>query len=149
MLIFSAGMILIVANLFRMPDKVTGVLLMVFPLSNTGFLGVPMIRTFFGEVGLPHLIVYDQVGTLIILISFGSLILARYGNEGKVSLPGLLRQTLSFPPMTAFVAVLESRMTPIVAASAMAVTAKMDAELAVALADPVLLFSLVTLESFF
>lgn len=37
---------------------------MVVLLGNTGFLGVPMIKAFFGEAGLPILNIYDQVGTL-------------------------------------------------------------------------------------
>jgi len=67
MLLFSAGLVFLAARLWRWERSTTGVLLLVVPLGNTSFLGVPMIQTFFGAAGLPPLIIYDQLGTMMIM----------------------------------------------------------------------------------
>src|SRR5512145_691874 len=59
MLILSAGLVMGAARLRRWPRPTTGVLLLVVPLGNTSFMGVPMIQAFFGAAGIPFLIVYD------------------------------------------------------------------------------------------
>ncbi len=101
MLLLSAGVILGAARLWRWPRPATGVLLLVVPLGNTSFMGVPMIEAFFGAEGLPYLIVYDQIGTMLIFASYGSLILALYGRDGATDLVAITRRALLFPPTIA------------------------------------------------
>jgi len=103
MLFFSVAAILLAARKMNWPNSITGALLMVIPLGNTGFMGVPIIKTFFGEQGLPYLIVYDQVGTLLILVSYCSFVMARYGDGShEINIPGMMRKIFQFPPMIAF-----------------------------------------------
>ena len=105
MMFFSAGAVLIVARRMNWSKAITGALMMTIPIGNTGFLGVPIIKTFFGEAGLPYLIVYDQVGTLLILVSYCSIVMAHYGEGShEVNVPGMIRRVLVFPPMIAFLA---------------------------------------------
>jgi len=87
-LIISAGLVLAAGRFFSWPSSAIGVLMLVVPIGNTSFMGVPIINAFFGERGLRHLIVYDQLGTMLIFATYGSLILASYGNEGAVSCAG-------------------------------------------------------------
>jgi len=101
MLLFSAGLVLAAARLCGWPRPIIGVLLLVVPLGNTSFMGVPMIQAFFGAAGIPYLIVYDQVGTMLIFATYGSLILALYGRDGAVNLAAIARRALFFPPTIA------------------------------------------------
>lgn len=100
-LLFSTVLILIAARLLKWPRSATAVLLLVVPLGNTSFMGVPIITAFFGEAGLRHLIVYDQFGTMLIFATYGSLILALYGNKGSVTLKSIAGRVLLFPPSMA------------------------------------------------
>lgn len=100
-LFLSAALILVTARLHKWPRAATGVLLLVVPIGNTSFMGVPVITAFFGEAGLRHLIVYDQFGTMLIFATYGSLVLALYGSEGSASVRSIARRVLLFPPSLA------------------------------------------------
>ncbi|MDD5284215.1 MAG: AEC family transporter [Desulfuromonadaceae bacterium] len=100
-LLFSAVLILIAAHQFKWPRSATGVLLLVVPLGNTSFLGVPIITAFFGDAGLRHLIMYDQFGTILIFATYGSMILALYGREGSANFLSVVRRIFLFPPSLA------------------------------------------------
>ena len=104
MLLFSCAAVLLGARLWHWPRGVVGVLLLVIPLGNTSFLGIPMVQAFFGAPGLPHLIIYDQLGTILIFSSYGSVILAMYGREGTLDLPAIARRMILFPPTIALLA---------------------------------------------
>lgn len=112
MLLFSAGLVWLGARLWRWPRKTVGVLLLIVPLGNTSFLGIPMVQAFFGAEGLPHLIVYDQLGTMLIFSTYGSFILAAYGREGRLDLPAVARRMMFFPPTVALLAGLALRGWP-------------------------------------
>jgi len=106
------GLILPAARKFGWSRAKTGVLLLIVPVGNTSFMGVPMVNAFFGPTGIPYLIVYDQVGTMLIFAFYGSLILALYGREGKLSFSSIARKTLLFPPTIAVVVGLALRSWP-------------------------------------
>jgi predicted permease len=112
MLLFSAGLVLGAARFGHWSRATTGVLLLVVPLGNTSFMGVPMIQAFFGAAGLPYLIVYDQIGTMLIFASYGSLILALYGRDGAADLSAIARRALLFPPTIALLLGLALRAWP-------------------------------------
>jgi predicted permease len=103
MLFFSAAMVLLGGRLFQWSRSAIGVLLLVVPLGNTSFLGVPMIQAFFGTAGLPHLIVYDQIGTMVIFATYGSIVLSVYGRDSSLNLPKVALKMLLFPPSIALV----------------------------------------------
>jgi predicted permease len=112
MLLFSVVAVLLAARLRRWERSTIGVLLLVVPLGNTSFLGIPMIQAFFGAAGLPYLIIYDQIGTLMIMVTYGSLILALYGRESSLELSVVVRRMLLFPPTIALVVGLAARSWP-------------------------------------
>ncbi|QWV96391.1 AEC family transporter [Geomonas nitrogeniifigens] len=112
MLFLSVASVLSAARLWRWDRATVGVLLLVVPLGNTSFLGVPMIQAFFGAAGLPYLIIYDQLGTMIIMVTYGSFILALYGKDGSVKLSAMVRKMLFFPPSIALMAGLLARGWP-------------------------------------
>jgi malate permease and related proteins len=104
MLLFSAAMVLLGAHLWHWQRGMVGVLLLIIPLGNTSFLGIPIVQAFFGAPGLPHLIIYDQLGTMLIFSTYGSVILAMYGREGAMDLPAVARRMMLFPPTIALMA---------------------------------------------
>ncbi|WP_303722117.1 AEC family transporter [Malonomonas rubra] len=101
MLLLSAALILIVGKCLRWSRETIAVLLLVVPIGNTSFMGVPMVKAFFGETGIPFLIIYDQIGTMIIFAIFGSVILAMHSCEGKVNIAGVAKRAILFPPTLA------------------------------------------------
>ena len=112
MLLLSVVLILLAARKFAWSRTKIGVLLLVVPVGNTSFMGVPMVNAFFGSAGIPYLIVYDQVGTMLIFALYGSLILAIYGREGALNIASVARRALTFPPTIAAVAGLALRPWP-------------------------------------
>ncbi|MEZ7196084.1 AEC family transporter [Pseudodesulfovibrio karagichevae] len=101
MLLFSAALVLWCGRVFRWSREVVGVLLLVVPMGNTSFMGVPMVTAFFGEQGLPALIIYDQVGTTLIFAVYGSAILAAYGSNMRIRPALIARKAILFPPTLA------------------------------------------------
>jgi len=103
MLLVSVLFVLAGAKLWRWSRSTTAVLLLIVPLGNTSFMGVPMVQAFFGAEGFPYLIIYDQIGTLLIFATYGSFILAMYGREGSMDLVTVARRVVFFPPTIALV----------------------------------------------
>ncbi|QNH15105.1 AEC family transporter [Xanthomonas sp. SS] len=76
-------------------------LLLCVGLSNSSFIGYPMVRALLGETALPYAVIYDQFGTFVLLSSFGLYVLARYGGETPPSLRQTLLRMARFPPLWA------------------------------------------------
>jgi len=113
MLLFSCGLILILSRLLQWDRPTTGCLLLLIPLGNTSFLGIPMVKAFFGEQAIPYALLYDQLGSFLALASYGSLILALYGtNDSRPTLKNVVKKVLFFPPMIALVLALTLKAFP-------------------------------------
>jgi predicted permease len=99
MLLLSAVLILLLSQFFRWQRDITGCLLLMVPLGNTSFLGIPMVKAFFGDQAIPYALLYDQLGSFLALATYGSLILAIYGRtETRPSLQDVGRKIITFPP---------------------------------------------------
>lgn len=122
LLLVSVIIVLVFTRKFGWSRSRTGVLLLLVPIGNTSFLGVPMVNAFFGPAGLPYLVVYDQAGTMLIFLLYGSMILALYGKEGAISVASVCKRLVCFPPAIAAVVGLLLRPWPYPAA----VTAALD-----------------------
>src|SRR5210317_2318934 len=83
MLALSAMLVLIAGKRLSWSRPTIGVLMLVVPIGNTSFMGVPMVNAFFGEAGIPHLILYDQIGTMLIFATYGAVILSLYTGESS------------------------------------------------------------------
>jgi len=104
MLLFSCALILLLSRVLNWERATTGCLLLLIPLGNTSFLGVPMVKAFFGENAIPYALLYDQLGSFLALATYGSLILAIYGtSESKPTIKGVVKKVVSFPPFVALV----------------------------------------------
>lgn len=89
----------------------TGCMLIVVPLGNTSFLGFPMIEALFGAAGIPYALLYDQLGSFLILSIYATIIAAIYSQSenstgARPSLRQIARKILIFPPFIALIAAL-------------------------------------------
>jgi malate permease and related proteins len=106
MLAFSAGAVLLVARRMRWDGPTTGALMMVVPLGNTSFLGLPMVRAYLGEEAIPYAILYDQLGTFLALSTYGAFVLGKWGrppDDADAAQDSVLRKVLTFPPFVTLV----------------------------------------------
>ncbi|MGE4519116.1 MAG: AEC family transporter [Desulfobacteraceae bacterium] len=112
-LVFSVVVILLFSKTFRWERDVTGCLLLLIPLGNTAFFGLPMVNAFYGDKGAPFALLYDQAGTFIAFTTYGSFILALYGkNTSKPTPANILKKILVFPPFIALIAAFILKNTP-------------------------------------
>ncbi len=79
-----------------------GALLLVGGLGNTSFVGLPMIEAFFGKEYLGVGIIADQLGSFLVLSTFGVLVATVY-SSGGCSPREMARKILLFPPFQALV----------------------------------------------
>lgn len=108
MLIFSAGLLIIFARILNWQRDTLAALLLIVPLGNTSFLGIPMVRTFFGEAAIPFALVYDQLGSFLALAIYGTTVLAIFTkssnlNMAKVSVKNILFKIIIFPPFISLI----------------------------------------------
>lgn len=78
------------------PD-VRAALLLVIPLGNTSFVGIPIIKTLVGADAIGYVLMYDQFGTFLILALYGSAVISYY-EIGKVHKRLILKKLFMFPP---------------------------------------------------
>jgi len=100
--ILSALLILLTANLANWPRRITGALLFTATLGNTSFLGVPMTLVFYGKKGLPVTLIYDQIGSFLILSTIGIFLLSLYSGQ-HFNPGGILLRMIRFPAFLALI----------------------------------------------
>lgn len=79
------------------PPQVRAALLLVMPLGNTSFVGIPVVHTLLGEEAIPYVLMYDQFGTFLILSLYGAAVIARY-ETGVFHKRLIVKKLLVFPP---------------------------------------------------
>jgi len=104
MLAVSAVLVLAVSRWAGWDEETAGALLLLVPMGNTSFLGIPMVRAFFGEAGVPYAVLYDQLGSFLILSTYGAVVLAVHGGGERPRLAAVAGRIVTFPPFIALVA---------------------------------------------
>lgn len=79
------------------PPHVRAALLLVMPLGNTSFVGIPIVHTLLGEEAIPYVLMYDQFGTFLMLSLYGAAVIARY-ETGTFHKRLIVKKLLLFPP---------------------------------------------------
>jgi len=102
----SAILILFLSKIFSFSKEITGALMLVAILSNSSFLGIPIINAYMGDSALPYVLVYDQLGTFIALATYGTFIASYYSNKSEISFKIIVFKVLTFPPFISLVAAL-------------------------------------------
>ncbi|MBU0482753.1 MAG: AEC family transporter [Proteobacteria bacterium] len=113
MLALSASAILLLSKILHWDRSTTGCLLLLIPMGNTSFLGIPMVKAFFGDQAIPYAVLYDQLGSFLALATYGSFILACYGSgENKPTVASVCKKIALFPPFIALLVALLLRAVP-------------------------------------
>lgn len=100
----AAAIVLVGARRNRWSRRTTGALLLVTPLGNTTFLGLPMVESLLGDEALTRALAFDQLGSFLGLAVYGAFVAAHWG-AGESGWRPVLDRLLRFP---AFAAVLMS-----------------------------------------
>jgi len=95
--------ILFLSKKFHFTKQETGSLLLVGVLGNTSFLGVPFINFFYGERYVPYALLYDQLGSFLILSTYGSVIVSIYGIHHNRGILQIVKKIIFFPPFLSLV----------------------------------------------
>ncbi|MEM7037515.1 MAG: AEC family transporter [Bacteroidota bacterium] len=103
MILVSAAAVYLLARLFQWSRPVTGALLLLVPLGNTSFFGIPMVEAFFGTEAISYALLYDQLGTFLALATYGTVIISLYGKGQSTGFRPILKKVLTFPPLIALV----------------------------------------------
>ena len=103
MLVISALLVLAASRIFRWPRSTTGALLLMVPLGNTSFFGIPMVEAFWGADSVSFAVLYDQFGSFLALTTYGSIILAAYSGSEKPTIAAIVKRICFFPPFIALV----------------------------------------------
>lgn len=105
MLMVSALVVLALSKVFKWNREISGCLLLMIPLGNTSFLGIPMVKAFFGDAGIPFAVLYDNLGSFLALATYGTLVLAFYNrDESRPTAKKIGKKIITFPPFVALLA---------------------------------------------
>ena len=104
--IISAFFVILLARAFHWPRDIQGALLILTALGNTGFLGLPMIKALFGLEHVAVAVVYDQLGTFILVTTYATILVAIYSGDEKVAALAIVKKVLFFPPFVTLVVAL-------------------------------------------
>lgn len=105
-MIISAILILIISKFFSFSKEITGSLMLVSILTNSSFLGIPIINAYMGESALPYILVYDQLGTFIAFSIYGTFIVSFYTSKKEINFKIFTLKVLTSPPLIALVVAL-------------------------------------------
>jgi predicted permease len=85
----------------RWSKKLTGCLILTAGLSNTSFLGYPIITAIYGAEGMKTAIMIDQPGSFVVLSTLGVIVATMY-SKGVANAGQIVSRVLSFPPFLTF-----------------------------------------------
>lgn len=99
----TAILVFFIAKYLNFSKEITGSLMLVTVLTNSSFVGIPLISAYFGEIALPYVIVYDQLGTFLALATYGTIVAAYYSAKSEVNLKIIATKIFLFPPFLALI----------------------------------------------
>lgn len=82
-------------------NKLIGCLILTAGLSNSSFLGYPIIEALYGKEGLKTAILVDQPGTFVVVSTLGIFVAAFY-SKGNPNAFEIIKKVFLFPPFIAF-----------------------------------------------
>ncbi|MEM7081409.1 MAG: AEC family transporter [Pseudomonadota bacterium] len=101
-ILFSAAVVWICSRALGWSSNVTGALLLVAPLSNSAYLGVPLLDALFDDTVVAYGAFYDQFGNFLALVIYASIVIALYsqvpGERAVDRLFRMVRQVITFVP---------------------------------------------------
>src|SRR5690606_18197097 len=97
---FGAALTFLTARYLKWSRPVTGAMMLVVTLGNTGFVGIPLIEAHLGSQAIPYAILYDQFGTFLALNTVGIAMAAYYSSEAADK-GSVWFNIIKFPPFIA------------------------------------------------
>ena len=91
-------LVTLAARAWRFRRDEYAVLLLCVGLSNSSFIGYPMVRALLGEDAVQYAVVYDQFGTFILLSTVGLYVVARYSGDAAPTAREIVLRIARFPP---------------------------------------------------
>jgi len=91
-----------VGRWLKLPPKTIGALMLTGGMGNTAFVGLPMIEAYYGTGATYIGIIADQIGSFIVLSTFGIMTAARFASEA-VSSKEIIKRIIFFPSFVAMV----------------------------------------------
>lgn len=92
----------IAGKALKLDRETIGALVLVAGLGNTSFVGLPMIEAYFGKEQLGIGIIADQLGSFMVLSTFGIMAATLY-SSGNVTPRQMARKIFMFPPFQALI----------------------------------------------
>jgi len=102
-MIVTALITLVISNMYNFSKEVTGALMLVAVLTNSSFLGIPIISAYLGDASLPFILVYDQLGTFLALATYGIFVAAYYSNTSEINVKIMFVKIMTFPPFISLI----------------------------------------------
>jgi predicted permease len=106
LLVVGVVLVLFLGRALRFSRGVVAALLLCVPLGNTSFLGFPMVGALVGPDAVRLAVVYDQVGSFLILSTYGLFVVTRFAGGGTPTLGAVALRVVKFPPFIALVVAL-------------------------------------------
>ncbi len=100
-LLIGVIFVYITHKIFHWERPTLACLYLLIPLANTSFLGIPMIEVFLGKNYIPYAILYDQLGSFLILSTYGTFIISLFNQKSKFHLKLVVKKVITFPPFLA------------------------------------------------
>lgn len=93
---------LLIKKILKWDKKTIGALILTGGLSNTAFIGFPVLLALLGEEGLKTGIVIDQAGSFFVLAT-GGVITGSIASKGEFSFKKIFKDIFIFPPFFGFI----------------------------------------------
>lgn len=99
----TALLTLFISKMLHFTKEVTGALMLVAVLTNSSFLGIPIINAYLGDEALPFILVYDQIGTFLALSTYGIFVASYYSSKSEINFQIMAVKVLTFPPFVSLI----------------------------------------------
>ncbi len=96
----AVAVAVIIGRILSWPRAVTGVVALVAGIGNTSFMGYPIVQSYYGAAGLQIAVIADQVGSFIILSTFGVVVMALCSGQTP-TVKMIAQRVITFPPFIA------------------------------------------------
>lgn len=100
---FCAIAVLGLSKILNFSKEITGLLMLVGVLTNSSFLGIPIVKAYLGEEAIASVLVYDQLGTFLAFTFYGTFVASYYSSEHQLDFRLLTRKLVTFPPFIALI----------------------------------------------
>jgi len=102
----TIAVVLPLARWLELSREVTATLLVLIPLGNTSFLGLPLVEALLGSEFIRLAVVYDQFGSFLIVCTHVLFVVGWYGAGDNPSVGSMAKQIVTFPPFIALITAL-------------------------------------------